>query len=103
MSPVTSTLVVPQAIEVSVLQAPEKTCTRAPEVLRFDPKALSVTVAFAVDATKAYQTSSSGEPVAHPTGMLLLADVFHTVPELLVVPRVNTVAPEQLSLAGGGV
>jgi hypothetical protein len=58
-------------------------------------------VAFAVAATKEYHTSSSGVPVAQPTGIPLLADAFQTVPELFAVPRVNAVAPVQLSFAGG--
>ena len=62
---------------------------------------LSVTIALVDVAVNLYQTSSSGVPLEQPVGMLLLADALQTVPELLVVPTVNVVAPEHSSFAGG--
>jgi hypothetical protein len=62
---------------------------------------LTVRVVSKVEVVNLYHTSSSGSPVAHPTGMLLLAVATHTVPELFVVPLVRVMAPLQLSLAGG--
>ena len=50
-----------------------------------------------------YHTSSSGSPVAHPAGILLLAVASQTVPELFAVPEVNVMALEQSSLDGGSV
>ena len=62
---------------------------------------LSVTIALVEVAVNLYQTSSSGVPLAQPVGIPLLADAAQTVPELLVVPTVNVVAPEHSSFAGG--
>jgi hypothetical protein len=50
-----------------------------------------------------YHTSSSGLPVAQPTGIPLLAVASHTDPALLVVPFERDMAVEQSSFDGGGV
>ena len=52
-------------------------------------------------ATNEYQTSSSGFPIAQPTGIPELAVASQTDPELFVVPTVNVVAVEQSSFVGG--
>jgi hypothetical protein len=56
-----------------------------------------------VDVVILYHTSSSGVPVAHPTGIPELAVASQTVPELFIVPEVKAVAPEQSSFEGGPV
>ncbi len=48
-----------------------------------------------------YQTSSSGSPVAQPTGIPVLAVASQTVPALFIAPLVSVTAPLQLSFAGG--
>ena len=93
----------PQATEVRDPQLPENSCILVPEVLRFEAIEESVTVALVLGAVYLYQTSSSGVPVAHPTGILALAEAFHTVPAVFATPLVSEIAPLQSSFAGGGV
>ena len=77
----------------------------APDVFRFAPTDVKETVVIVAEAGVVYlnHTSSSGVPVAQPTGIPLLAVAAHTVPELLVTPSVSVTAPAQSSLDGGGV
>ena len=98
------TLVVPQAIEIKEPQLPLNTSIFGPEVVKSDPTEGSVTVKLfeKVDVVILYQTSSSGTPV-HPPVTPLVAVAFQTVPELLVTPLVNVVAPLQSSFDGGGI
>jgi len=80
---------------------PVNICIIAPDELKLDPTELKSMDMIAAVAVNLYHTSSSGFPV-HPTGILLLAVAFQTVPELLVTPLVSVTAPAQLSFAGGG-
>jgi hypothetical protein len=73
----------------------------APEELRLVPTLLNDIVAIVPVEVNLYHTSSSGVPVAHPTGILLLVDAPHRVPELLAVPEVKAMAPVHSSFAGG--
>ena len=90
-----------QAIEVKEPHDSEKAWIRAPEVDKFPPIELSVTVAVVAGAENLYQTSSSAVPVAQPVVIPVLSVAPQTVPELFVVPTVSEVAVEHSSLAGG--
>ena len=95
-------LVVPQATEDSEPQPPEKSWTLAPDAFRSVPTDYRGTPTVAAYALVIeYQTSSSGFPVAHATGILLLAVAAQTVPEA-ADPLERAVAAEHSSLAGGG-
>ena len=98
-------LVVPHANDVKEPQLPENTWTFAPDELRFVPMEVRLTAKLLekVDVVILYHTSSSGVPVAQPTGIPELAVAFHTVPVLFVVPDVNAIALAQSSLDGGVV
>jgi hypothetical protein len=72
----------------------------APEAFRSVPIEVNVRVAETVAvAVNLYQTSSSGLPIAQPTGMPPLAVALHTVPATGVA-AVKVMAPAQLSFAG---
>ena len=91
----------PHKIEVNEPHDPEKACTLAPEVDRFPPIELRVTVAVVAGAVNLYQTSSSAVPVAQPAVTPVLSVAPQTVPALFVVPIVNDVADEHSSFDGG--
>jgi len=98
-------LVLPQAYEVnSEGHVPVNICIIAPDALKSEPTELKSIVAMVVVAVNLYQTSSSGLPVAQPTGtLLLLAVAFQTVPDVLVTPFVRVTAFTQSSFDGGPV
>lgn len=101
---VAETSVLPQVTETNEPQDPENSCSIAPEEFKLEPIVLRVTVIdFVEGKVNEYQTSSSGFPVAQPTGMLALAVALLTVPEGLVIPRISTVADPHSSLPGGGI
>jgi hypothetical protein len=93
-------------METSEPQAPEKSWIIAPAAPSVELEApetgLGFTVMLAVldVATKRYHTSSSGVPVAQPTGMPALAVALVTLPVVLAVPTVRSVEPAQSSLPG---
>ena len=95
--------VLPQAIDVNEPHVPENTWIIAPDVFRLVPTALNATLKLDPVAVILYQTSSSGVPVAHPTGIPELALAAQTVPDELVTPLVNEVAPEHSSFPGNGL
>jgi hypothetical protein len=64
-------------LDTSEPHDPENNCIMAPEELKLLPMLLKVIVTLdADDKLNEYHTSSSGVPVAHPTG----------IPELAVAP-----------------
>jgi hypothetical protein len=74
----------------------------APDEDRLVPRELSVAEIDWADAiVNLNHTSSSAVPVAHPTGMPVLADIFLTVPVALSKPIVNAVASTHSSLVIG--
>ena len=94
----------PQASDVKDPQLlPLNTWILGPDVFRSVPITgrLILRLFEKVEVEMVYQTSSSGVPVAQPTGIPLLAVALQTVPELFVTPLVSVTAPLQLSLAGG--
>lgn len=97
------TLVVPQTTDVNEPQLPLNTWIFAPDDVKLAPIEVRLTARLFenVDVVILYQTSSSGSPVAQPTGMPPVAVAPQTVPELLIVPLVSAVAPLQSSLDGG--
>jgi hypothetical protein len=70
-------------------------------VERSVPIELNVIEEEAAVATNEYHTSSSGVPVAQPTGTLPLVVANHTEP-VVPVPIVKLVAVPQLSFVGAG-
>jgi hypothetical protein len=95
--------VLPQALETSDPQEPEKSCSIAPELIRLEPILLRVTVTDCVEAiVNINHESSSGLPVAQSTGMPALADILLTVPVVFVTPTVKAVALAHSSLVTGG-
>ena len=88
--------------EVRPAQVPENNCIIAPVIFRSVPIKDNEIVAAVPEATgvvNLYHTSSSGLPIAQPTGILPVAVAAQTVPAE-GVPAVKVVAPAQLSLAG---
>ena len=82
-------------------QVPDKSCNIAPDELRLLSTELKVTVTLVIDdKVNLYQTSSSGVPVQVPKGIPELAVACLTEPLISITPKVKTVAPPQLSLAG---
>src|SRR5687768_14743532 len=87
----------PQLIDASVPGAPEYSCSIAPEVFRLVPILFKVIVAKLCTAVNRNHTSSSGLPVAQPTGAPGSGEAPNRCASL-VIPGVNVVSCAAASL-----
>ena len=87
----------PLLIDVSAPGVPEYSCSIAPEVFRLVPILFKVIVAKLCTAVNLNHTSSSGSPVAQPTGAVGSGEAANRCASL-VIPGVNVVACEAASL-----